>query len=364
MFREFGLSKELWGNTLEAYLVTFVAALVVGSVAWGMARFLGWRIHQVNRERNLPVFLLVQALRAVRWSFATAAALMLLGQRMEWSERASEWLQAGFVLFLLLQFMLCASRALTGWGNRFSSDDLAIHGAQQTTLRMLLFFGRVIVFTIGLLVIVDNLPGVEITALVASLGIGGIAVALALQNILSDIFASLTITLDKPFVLGDFIIVGDHLGVVQHIGLKTTRIRSLSGEQLVFSNNDLLSSRIRNFKRMEERRVAFTVQVTYDTPAEKLRSIPPKVKAIFESLADTRFDRAHFKAHGSHSLDFEIVYYVNGPDFNLYMDRQQAFNFALHEYFETEGIEFAFPTQTLYLKKEDTKGAGPLEEEG
>lgn len=347
------MDTEFWGNTVEAYLLAAGIAALVAAIIWGLAQFAGWRIQKINRGRNLTVFLVAQAFRAAKGSLLFLALLCVMSQRLEWPEAAFGWLQWGFVLFLALQVTISINRALTAWNERFRAEDLAERGAQQTTMRMLLFFARLLVFTIGALVIVDNIPGVQITALVASLGIGGIAVALALQNILTDIFASLTITLDKPFVLGDFIIVGDHLGVVENIGLKTTRIRSLSGEQLVFSNSDLLTSRIRNFKRMKERRVAFGIQATYDTPVDKLKKVPGKVKEIIEGLEDTRFDRAHFKAHGSHSLDFEIVYYVLGPDYNLYMDRQQAINLAIHEYFRDEGIEFAFPTRTLYLKNDD-----------
>ncbi|MFW6354874.1 MAG: mechanosensitive ion channel family protein, partial [Verrucomicrobiota bacterium] len=165
---------------------------------------------------------------------------------------------------------------------------------------------------------------------------------------------------DQPFVIGDFIIVGDSMGSVEHIGLKTTRVRSLSGEQLVFANNDLLTSRIRNFKRMYQRRVPFKVGVTFDTPLDKIRKIAPKFKEIIEGLPDTRFDRAHFQAHGSHSLDFEIVYYIEGPDYNLYMDRQEAINLATHEYFLEQGIEFAFPTQTVYHRQDDPQIAAAL----
>jgi small-conductance mechanosensitive channel len=196
----------------------------------------------------------------------------------------------------------------------------------------------------------DNL-GIEVTALIAGLGIGGIAVALATQNILGDLFASLLIVLDKPFVLGDFIVVGDFVGHVEKIGLKTTRLRSLSGEQLVVSNNDLLQSRLRNFKRMIERRVLFTVGVTYDTPLEKLAAVPGMIREIIESQPDVRFDRSHFKEFGSYSLNFETVYFVLSPEFGRYMDRQQAINLAIYDRFAQNEIKFAYPTQTLFLEQ-------------
>jgi small-conductance mechanosensitive channel len=192
----------------------------------------------------------------------------------------------------------------------------------------------------------------DISAFVASLGIGGIAVALALQNVLGDLFASLSILLDKPFVIGDFIVVGDMAGTVESVGLKTTRIRSLSGEQLIFSNSDLLGSRVRNFKRMEERRVAFEIGVVYGTSSEALREIPELVRKAVESQENARFDRSHFKGFGESSLDYESVYYMNVPDYAAYMDTQQAINLALYEEFEERGIEFAFPTRTIFVQHE------------
>ena len=207
---------------------------------------------------------------------------------------------------------------------------------------------RVIVWAFVILVVLDNL-GFNITTLVAGLGVGGIAVAMASQNILADLFASLSILLDKPFKVGDFIIVGDLLGSVQNIGLKTTRLESLGGEQLVFSNADLLSSRIRNYKHMKERRVVFTVGVEYGTAYEKLERIPQMVKDIVESVQSTRFDRSHFMSYGDSSLNIETVYYVLSPDYNVYADVQQEINLKVFKTFEDEQINFAFPSRTLYF---------------
>jgi small-conductance mechanosensitive channel len=197
--------------------------------------------------------------------------------------------------------------------------------------------------------VLDNV-GIDVTALVAGLGVGGIAVALAVQNVLGDLFASLSIALDKPFTLGDFLIIDDYMGSVEHIGLKTTRIRSLSGEQLVFSNTDLLKSRIKNYGRMFERRVVFKIGVTYQTPRDKIELIPTIIREAIESQEPVRFDRSHFQAYGDFSLLFETVYYVLKPDYNLYMDIQQAINLEIHRRFEQESIEFAYPTQTLILQ--------------
>jgi small-conductance mechanosensitive channel len=214
---------------------------------------------------------------------------------------------------------------------------------------------RLAVWSAALLLMLDNL-GVDVTALVAGLGVGGIAVALAVQNILGDLFASLSIALDKPFVIGDFVIVGDFMGTIERVGLTTTRIRSLSGEQLVFSNSDLLASRIRNYKRMQERRVAFSVGVTYQTSPDTLEAIPGMIRELIENQQTTRFDRAHFKAFGDSAYLFEIVYYVLDPDYNRFMDTQQAINLGICRRFAEHGIEFAYPTRTVHF------AGGPVSE--
>lgn len=206
------------------------------------------------------------------------------------------------------------------------------------------------VWSIALVFLLDNL-GVKITTVVAGLGIGGIAVALAAQAVLGDLFSYFVIFFDRPFEIGDFIIVGDKLGVVEHIGIKTTRIRSLSGEQLVFSNTDLTNSRVHNYKKMERRRVVFKLGVIYQTPSEKLKKIPSMVKSIIDAQDGADFDRGHFAAYGDFSLNFEFVYYVTGADYNKYMDIQQAINLSIYEAFEQDGIEFAYPTQTLFVSK-------------
>jgi small-conductance mechanosensitive channel len=200
-----------------------------------------------------------------------------------------------------------------------------------------------------LLLMLDNL-GINVTALVAGLGVGGIAVALAVQNILGDLFASLSIVLDKPFVIGDSITVDSYSGTVEHVGLKTTRIRSLGGEQLVFSNSDLLKARLRNFKHMQERRIVFSVGVLYQTPADKLEKIPALVKEIIEKAPRVRFDRAHLRDLGDSALIFEIVYWVLDPTYARYMDAQQSINLGLIRCFADEGIGFAYPSQSLFIE--------------
>jgi len=209
---------------------------------------------------------------------------------------------------------------------------------------------RIVVWVLGIVFLLDNFD-YDVTAFITGLGIGGIAVALAAQNILGDLFNYFVIFFDKPFEVGDFIIIDDKRGTVEAIGIKTSRIRSLTGEELVFANSDLSNSRIHNYKRMARRRVLFTLGVTYQTSLENLRNIPEIIKNIITSQQETEFDRAHFSKYGDFSLDIEIVYYVLSTEYNKYMDIQQAINLKIFEEFARRGIEFAYPTQTLFVEK-------------
>lgn len=251
------------------------------------------------------------------------------------------------------------------WGNYFVTAAIRRYmgkkpgePAAESGITVMTLLGRAALWIFILLVVLEN-TGINVATLIASLGVAGIAIGLATQNILGDLFASLSILLDKPFEVGHFIIVGEHLGTVEKIGLKTTRIRSLSGELLVFGNNDLLQSRIRNFTNFRERRVVFTFGVRYSTPSLKLKKIPEIVRNIIENIENTRFDRAHFKSFGDFSLEFEVVYYVLSPDYLVYMDIQEKINLGIFEAFEEQGIDFAFPTRTIHI--EEMAGQKPSE---
>jgi small-conductance mechanosensitive channel len=229
---------------------------------------------------------------------------------------------------------------------RMSTGDSAVVGS----LGILGFIAQVLIWAVLLLLALDNL-GVDVTALIAGLGVGGIAVALAVQNVLGDLFASLAITFDKPFVVGDFVIVGDFMGSVEYIGVKSTRLRSLSGEQIVMSNADLLSSRLRNYGRMAQRRVVFNVSVPYETPQERLEQLPGVIRAVIEREDKVRWDRSHFATYGASSFDFESVYYVLSADYNTYMDIRQRINFGVMTEFRRLGVRFAYPAQRLLLDR-------------
>jgi len=240
--------------------------------------------------------------------------------------------------------------ALISYGFEVYLSKKEKNEALKRSIDGILVVVKVIIWGLAIVFFLDNL-GFKISAVIAGLGIGGVAVALAAQAVLGDLFSYFAILFDRPFEIGDFIITGDYLGTIEHIGVKTTRIRSLSGEQLIFSNTDLTNARVRNYKRMEQRRVVFKLGVTYQTASEKAKAIPGIIKDIIKNVKDTVFDRAHFFSYGDFALIFEIVYYVRGSDYNKYMDIQQEINFAIKERFEADGIEFAYPTQTLYITK-------------
>jgi small-conductance mechanosensitive channel len=266
-------------------------------------------------------------------------------------------LRSAAIVAVLLQIALWVLIGIDFWVASTRRKRLAADAATVSLIGVLGFIGKLVLWTLMVLLVLDNL-GVNVTALVAGLGVGGIAVALALQNILGDLLASLSIVLDKPFVLGDSIRVDDFNGTVENIGLKTTRLRSISGEQIIFPNGNLLQSRIRNYKRMTERRIVFVLQVAYGTPVETLAEIPGFVRRIVEDQDQVRFDRAHFKRLAEWSLDFEVVYFVTTPDYNVYLDRQQAINLAVLRRFEENGIALAFPTRTVRIE-----GSPPLGKE-
>lgn len=250
---------------------------------------------------------------------------------------------------IYFQVALWAAAAIDFWlaRQRRKMDQDATSLVLAGVLR---FVAKLVLWALVLLMALSNF-GVNVTALITGLGIGGVAVALALQNILGDLLASLSIVLDKPFVLGDSITVDTLTGTVESIGLKTTRLRAISGEQLIFANSDLLKSRIRNWKRLAERRIVLTFGVPYDTPPDVIERIPGLVRAQVEAQELTRFERAHFKGFGMASLDFEAIYWILTPDYGIYMDRQQAVNLGLLRAFEREGIDFASAAQALLLTR-------------
>jgi small-conductance mechanosensitive channel len=354
------LQKELWGNPLSRWALALLAALLGTLILLAVRRVLASRLRAAAHGRGPGKTLLVEAAAGTRRALIGLAAVVAAAHLLVLPERILGLLRGLLVLAAILQ--------LGFWGNmgvRFAvARFLSTRGGEpgdpgrQTGEALIALLGRTAVWSTVALLLLANL-GVDITALVAGLGVGGVAVALALQNVLSDLFASVSILLDKPFRRGDFIIVGDLLGTIEKIGLKTTRIRSLWGEQLILSNNDLLSSRIRNYKRMQERRIHFEVGIVYSTPADKLEQVSRILREAIEAQDRARFDRAHLRQFADFSLVYEAAYYVLSPDYTVYMDVNEAIHATIFRRFEEEGIEFAFPTRTVYLQRPDDATAVP-----
>ena len=265
------------------------------------------------------------------------------------SDASLSFLHKSAIVVATIQAAIWVNAALAGILDKTKHRRASKDPSAASAFGLIGFFARVAIWSTALLLGLSSV-GYPIGPLLAGLGVGGVAVAFALQNILGDIFCSIAIVLDKPFVLGDFIIVNDLMGTVENIGIKTTRLRSLSGEQIIFSNADLLGSRVRNYKGMYQRRVLFAFGVVYELPLDKLKTIPATVRTIIESIEQTRFDRAHFKKYGDSSLDFEVVYYVLVPDFGAYMDIQQEINLRLFETFQQTDIAFAYPTREIIMR--------------
>lgn len=347
------LQKVYMGNTLQNWLIAGCILIVIFTVLKIILRV---AIHKLSKlaavTDNQIDDLLVDMLKNTKFFILLVASAYVASYAITLKPSIAVLWQKAVILILILQLGLWSSAGISFWLGRTIRKRMDQDTSSVTTITFLGFVARLLLWIIVLLLILDNL-GVNITGLVAGLGIGGIAVALALQNVLGDLFASLSIVLDKPFVIGDFVVVDSLSGTIEHIGLKTTRIRSLSGEQLIFSNNDLLKSRVHNYKRMSERRIVFSFGVVYQTPLEKMKAIKEIVGDIIKNEENARLDRVHFKEYGDSSLNFEVVYFVNNPDYNIYMDVQEAINLEIFRRFQQEGIEFAYPTRTIFMQNKE-----------
>ncbi|WP_420428805.1 mechanosensitive ion channel family protein [Algiphilus sp.] len=343
------LTSPVYGNPLIDWLIALAIALsinvVVAAIKWvvdARLRVLAERTHTPVDDSLVAAVLRSNQLLILVISLAIAAHYLVLPATLMTVLRGAAviagFVQLGLYLSALIEFWAARSEA------RARESDMAA----ATTLRAVKFVAKGIMWAMLLLLALDNL-GVNVTALVAGLGVGGIAVALAVQNILGDLFASLSIVVDKPFVLGDFIMVDSHMGTVEHIGLKTTRLRSLGGEQLVFSNSDLLKARLQNFQRLQERRAVLRVGIVYHTETALIERVPELIREAISAQDGLRFERAHFAQFGPSSLNFEAVYWVLDPTYIRFMDLQHAVNMGIVERFRAYGIEFAFPTQTVHV---------------
>jgi small-conductance mechanosensitive channel len=332
-----------WGLAVITFLVTLtVLPIVKGFIA---ARRRSWTPNdrlQFHSAIELTTLLVARTSRV----FLFAVALFLASRHLVFPPRLERvieivivclfWLQVGLWAMATVRFGIDQRRA------RSSGLDSVLTGSMD----IILFCAGLIIWAMVALLALDNL-GVQIKPLLAGLGIGGIAIALAVQTVLSDLLASMSITLDKPFGVGDSLTIDNFQGTVEHIGIKSTRLRSISGEQIIIANADIIKARVRNFGRMGDRRAVFQFGVNYDTPTDVLAAIPAEVRKIVEAQANTRFDRCHFLTYGDTALQFELVYFMTKSDFALYADTQQGINLALLDRLRELNVQLAAPTRAL-----------------
>jgi small-conductance mechanosensitive channel len=342
MFLSYILSS--YFNAFIAFLIAIVLSLSLKCIVIKRFKALA------ERTENLVDDFIVSLLASMKLPFYLVIAIYIATQFLVLHITLRKAIDAVVIIFAVYQLTTVTSIFLDYFLIKRVKD--ANRSKVEHVRGMIQFVINVTLWAVGLLFVLSNL-GIDITSLVAGLGIGGIAVALAVQNILGDLFSYFAIFFDKPFVKGDFIMVGTEMGVIEKVGVKTTRLRALQGEEIVISNSELTSSRIQNFKKMEERRVVFTFGVVYETSLEKLEKIPHQVRTVITALEGTRFDRAHLQSLGDSAYVFEVVYYVKSADYNEYMDVHQSILFRIIAAFSQENIEFAFPTQVVHLAQHE-----------
>lgn len=332
---------------IAVFITIFICSSLLIKIALGTLKKLLSNLSK--KTKNNLDDLAVIVLDKTNPIFIYSLAFIFAVSYLKISSSLSSKFQTTFICIAIIQAAIWASNLLALLIPRIVNKGGESEDSQNfAALELVNFSAKAIIWIFALLLILDNF-GVDITALIAGLGVGGIAVALAVQNILSDLLASLSIILDKPFVVGDFIVIDELAGNVEKIGFKTTRIRSLNGEQLILSNSDLLSSRIKNFKKLYERRVVFNLTLTYQTALDKLKDIPQIIEEIINKQTKVRFDRANFKSFGDSALIFENVYFVLDSDYKVYMSTQEKINLEIFDKFAQLGIEFAYPTQTVFV---------------
>lgn len=337
----------IWNNPIRAWVIA-VSIMVAGIIILRIFQyFVVRRIKQLSSKTKTTIDdFIIDITQRIMMPMLYVLSIYVALHYLELPPKAKQVLRVA-VMIVVTFFVIRGITAILAY--LFQRGMTHQYNAQrEKQAKGILLIIQFAMWALGILFLIDNL-GYDITTIVAGLGIGGIAIALAAQTILGDLFSYLVIFFDKPFEIGDFIIVDEKLGTVEYIGIKTTHVRTLNGEQLIFSNTDLTNSRVHNYKRMRERRIVFKFGVTYDTHKNILSQISEIVKGIINAIPDTRFDRAHFQGFGDWSLDFEVVYYVLSPDYNKYMDIQQNINLALVNVFEEKAIAFAFPTRTVYV---------------
>ena len=347
------LSYSIFDNTIQDYLIALAVLIVGSAILWIFKNIVLARIRKFAEKTETDYDdLLVDIIAGIGWPFYTYIALYFAIHFLTVPNiviKISHYVLAGvIILYILTSIMIVINFAKK---KILESKKKSEKEADPTIINVLASIVKVLVWVIAALLILQNL-GYNVTSIVAGLGVLGIAVAFALQNILSDIFASFSIYFDKPFVVGDKINIGNDTGTVEKIGIKSTRIKTIQGHELIVSNKELTTVRVNNYKGMQSRRVLFTVGVAYETQATILREIPSIISKIITEIKDTKLDRVHLSKMADSSLNYEVVYFVTTGDYTRYMDIQQEINLKILEEFEKRKISIAYPTQKLYISKD------------
>lgn len=345
------LTVELFGNQLLDWvfaIVLFLAVYVVLKLfkMYLLNRLRRWAEHTKNEFDDV----FIGGLEAIHWPFNLFIALYIAQRMLVLNDTFQNMMHYVLIVVVTYYVMRMVQAAVDVFLAKVMQTKKSDDPKSKEGMKLFSTVIKLGLWAVAVLLVLSNL-GYNVTSLVAGLGVGGIVVAFAIQNIVADLFSSLSIYFDKPFQPGDFVIVGNYMGTVKHVGLRTTRIQALDGEELIVPNSEITSTTIQNYGRMKKRRVAFSLGVTYDTDKKKLEKIPELIQKAIATVDDTEFDRAHFKDYGDFSLNYEVVYHVQSADYNKYMDIQQAINLAIHDAFSKEKIAFAFPTQTIHVEK-------------
>ncbi|MFH0856961.1 MAG: mechanosensitive ion channel family protein [bacterium] len=344
------LQQQFLNNPLSAYLwavIVFIAVLAALKIIESILLHSLRKI--LKKTKNDFDDFLVRVIKKINVLFYIITALYFAIKPLRMPEYVSKGMKYALVIIIAYEIIKAVQAIVDYVVKKIISKKTAGADSEHIVKVSGLIF-KILLWAIAIIIVLSNL-GFNVSSLVAGLGIGGIAIALAAQNILQDLFSAFSIYIDRPFAAGDFIVSGDYMGVVKKVGIKSTRITALRGEEIIISNKDLTGAPLQNFKKMQKRRIEFMLGVTYETAPEKLRNIPKIIEDIIKNTVHTEFDRAHFKIYGDFSLNYEIVYYVLNNDYNKYMDIQQEINLAIFDAFAKEGIEFAYPTQMVYIKK-------------
>ncbi len=346
------LMISLGGNIVKDYFIAlgiFIALLITLKI------FKVYVIHALKKTakktKTKADDVFIRFLNKISWWFYVIISVYFSAKYLVLPNIVSKTLDVLLLVGLIYYFVKGLTKVVDYFANKEISKRHEEEKFEGTSMiKTLVTMIKAVIWIIAFLMILSNI-GINITSLVAGLGVGGIAIAFALQNILQDIFSSFTIYFDKPFKPGDFIIIGQDMGIVENIGIKTTRIKTLQGQELIVSNRELTNTRINNYKRMEKRRIVFDIGVEYETTSQQLRNGKKRIQEIFKKIDLVDLDRVHFKKFADFSLVYEIVYYLNSSDYTTYMDKQEEINFKIKDAFEEEGIVMAFPTQTIHLVK-------------